>query len=110
MVEVNPNGEGPIATVRVRYKVPSTTEFHEHEWLVPYTGKANSLQQASPALRLAATSSALGEWLSQSPYAAEVTPDALLAYLNSIPEIYGADARPKTLEWMIRQVKSLAPK
>jgi Mg-chelatase subunit ChlD len=107
VVEVNPNGAGPIAAVRVRYKVPGTSEFHEHEWPVPYMGKANSLQQASPALRLAATGSAFGEWLSTSPYTVEVTPDALLGYLNGIPEIYGADARPKTLEWMIRQAKSL---
>jgi Mg-chelatase subunit ChlD len=106
-IEINPNGEGPIAIVRVRYKVPGTTEFHEKEWPVPYTGKASSLQQASPALRLAATASAFGESLSQSPYAAEVTPDALLGYLHGIPEIYGADARPKTLEWMIRQTKSV---
>jgi Mg-chelatase subunit ChlD len=110
VVEVNPNGEGPIATVRVRYKIPGTAEFHEHEWPVPYTGKANSLQQASPALRLAASASAFGEWLSSSPYAAEVTPDALLGYLNGIPEMYGADTRPKTLEWMVRQAKAITGK
>jgi Mg-chelatase subunit ChlD len=110
VVETNPNGEGPIATVRVRYKVPGTAEFHEHEWPVPYTGKADSLPQASPALRLAATASSFGEWLSTSPYAAEVTPDGLLGYLNGVPEMYGADTRPKTLEWMIRQAKAIAGK
>jgi hypothetical protein len=25
-----------------------------------------------------------------------------------VPEVYGADARPKKLEWMIRQAKSIA--
>ena len=110
VVEINPAGEGPIATVRVRYKVPSTGEVQEHEWPVPYTGKAGSLQQAAPTLRLAATASAFAEWLSASPYAAEVSPDALLGYLNGIPEMYGADTRPKTLEWMIRQAKSITGK
>ncbi|HTL55213.1 MAG TPA: von Willebrand factor type A domain-containing protein [Candidatus Limnocylindrales bacterium] len=110
ILEVNPNGEGPLATVRVRYKVPGTSEFHEHEWPVPYTGNAAPLQQSSPALRLAGAASAFAELLATSPYAAEVSPDALLAYLNGIPEIYGADARPKTLEWMIRQAKNLAGK
>ena len=109
-VEVNPRGEGPLAIVRVRYKVPGTAEYHEHEWAVPYTGNAVSLEQANPAMRLAATASAFSEWLVSSPYAGEVTPDRLLGYLSGVPEVYGADARPKKLEWMIRQAKSIAGK
>ena len=27
-VEVNPRGEGPLATVRIRYKVPGTADYH----------------------------------------------------------------------------------
>jgi Mg-chelatase subunit ChlD len=109
VVAINPAGEGPLATVRVRYKVPGTTEYHEHEWAVPYTGSAAALDQAGPAMRLAATASSFSEWLA-SPYAAEVTPDRLLGYLTGLPEMYGADARPKKLEWMLRQAKSLAGK
>jgi secreted protein with Ig-like and vWFA domain len=110
VVEVNPAGTGPLGTVRVRYKVPGTTDYQEHEWPVPCTGNAVALEQASPAMRLAATASALSEWLVSSPYAAEVTPDRLLGYLSGVPEVYGADARPKKLEWMIRQTKSIAGK
>ena len=77
---------------------------------MPYTGNAVALEQASPAMRLAATASAFSEWLVSSPYAAEVSPDRLLGYLGGVPEIYGADARPKKLEWMIRQAKSIAGK
>ena len=90
--------------------MPGTSDYHEHEWAVPYTGNAVPLEQASPAMRLAATASAFSEWLATSPYAAEVTPDRLLGYLSGVPEIYGADARPKKLEWMIRQAKSIAGK
>jgi len=110
VVEVNARGEGPLAIVRVRYKVPGTADYREHEWAVPYTGNALSLEQASPVMRLAATASAFSEWLVSSPYAAEITPDRLLGYLGGVPETYGADARPKKLEWMIRQAKSLAGK
>ncbi|HOC56414.1 MAG TPA: von Willebrand factor type A domain-containing protein [Verrucomicrobiota bacterium] len=110
VVEVNPGGRGPLATVRVRYKVPGTTDYREQEWPVPYTGNAEALEQASPALRLAATASAFSEWLVSSPYAAEVTPDRLLGYLGGVPEVYGADARPKKLEWMLRQAKSISGK
>jgi Mg-chelatase subunit ChlD len=110
VIEVNPRGTGPLGTVRVRYKVPGTTDYHEHEWPVPYTGNAVALEQASPAMRLAATASALSEWLVSSPYAGDVSPDRLLGYLSNVPEVYGADARPKKLEWMIRQAKSIAGK
>ncbi|HWX20626.1 MAG TPA: von Willebrand factor type A domain-containing protein [Candidatus Binatia bacterium] len=110
VIAVNPAGEGPLGTVRVRYKVPGTTDYRKQEWAVPYKGNAAALDQAAPAMRLASTASAFSEWLVSSPYATEVTPDSLLGYLGGVPEVYGADARPKKLEWMIRQAKSVAGK
>ena len=109
-VEANPAGVGPLAIVRVRFKVPGTADYREHEWAVPFTGNAAPLEHASSAMRLAATASAFSEWLVSSPFAGEVTPDRLLGYLGGVPEIYGADARPKKLEWMIQQAKSIAGK
>lgn len=109
-VAVNPAGEGPLGVVRCRFKISGTTDYREHEWAVPYTGNAVSLEQGSPAMRLAASAAAFAEWLVVSPFAAEVTPDALIGYLSGVPEIFGADARPKKLEWMIRQAKSLGGK
>jgi Mg-chelatase subunit ChlD len=109
-VEVNPQGAGPIATVRVRFRIPGTTDVSEHEWQVPFDGTAPALENSSPALRLAATASAFSEWLASSPFAQEVTTDQLLNYLNGVPAIYGADARPKQLETMIREAKSLSGK
>jgi len=44
------------------------------------------------------------------PYAAEITPDGVLAYLRGVPETFVADPRPKKLEWMIRQAKSISGK
>ncbi len=109
-VEANPAGTGPLAIVRVRFKVPGTADYREHEWPVPFIGNAAPLEQASSAMRLAATASAFSEWLASSPFAGEVTPYRLLGYLSGVPEIYGADARPKKLEWMIRQARSLEGK
>jgi len=107
-VEVNPDGTGPLCTVRVRYKVPGTLEYREQAWAVPYSGTAVALDQASAAMRLAATASAFSEWLAVNPYAGEVTPNALLGCLSGVPEAFGADPRPKKLEWMIRQAMSIA--
>jgi Mg-chelatase subunit ChlD len=110
VIEVNPKGEGPIATVRARYKTPGTEDYREHEWPVAYNGSALPLDQSSSAMRLAAAAGAFSEWLAASPYAGETNPDRLLGYLNGVPEKYGADPRPKQLEWMIRQAKSLTGK
>jgi secreted protein with Ig-like and vWFA domain len=109
-IEVNAEGSGSIATVRVRYKVPGTAEYREQAWDVPYTGTAVALDQASPAMRLAATACAFSEWLATSPFAAEVSTDQLLQYMNGVPQFYGADGRPAKLEWMIRQAKSISGK
>ena len=108
--EINPEGEGSIATVRVRYKVPGTAEYREQSWDVPYTGGAVAMDQATPAMRLAATASAFSEWLATSPFAAEVSTEELLKYLSGVPQVYGADARPAKLEWMIRQARSISGK
>jgi len=109
-VEVNPRGEGPIGIVRVRYRVPATGEYREHEWEVPYRAEAVALDRSSPAMRLAGSAAAFSEWLASSPFAAEVAPDRLLGLLGGVPEAFGADPRPKRLEWMIRQAQSIRGK
>ncbi|HSY17876.1 MAG TPA: von Willebrand factor type A domain-containing protein [Candidatus Acidoferrales bacterium] len=109
-VETKLDGTGPVAAVHVRYKVPGTTDYQEHSWDVAYEGNVPALEQASAAMRLAGTASAFSEWLAVSPFAQEVTPDELLKVISGVPEIYGADERPKKLEWMIRQAKSLSGK
>ena len=106
IIEANPQGQGAIATVRVRYKVPGTADYRELEWTVPYTGAATALEQASPAMRLCVTAAAFSEWLAGSPFAGEVNPTRLLPLLAGVPQIYGADKRPEKLEWMVRQAKS----
>jgi len=110
VIETDPRGDGPLGVVRVHYRVPGTSDYHEQEWTAPYTGSAAPLEQSSAALRLAAVAGAFSEWLVSSPFAAEVTTDRLLGYLRGVPEVYGPDARPGKLEWMIRQAQSLGGK
>jgi hypothetical protein len=110
VVQVNAAGDGPLGTVRVRFKVPGTNDYREHAWTVDYEGAAKSLENSNYALRLAGTASAFSEWLASSPYASEVTTDRLLSILSGVPEHFAPDPRPKKLEWMIRQAKSLTGK
>jgi len=106
-IEPKADGEGPIATVRVRYRVPGTRDVRERSWLVEYTGDAPELAQSSPAMRLAVCAADISEWMADSPFAQDVTPDELLNYLSGVPQTYGTDERPKQLEWMIRQAGAL---
>jgi Mg-chelatase subunit ChlD len=107
-VEVNPRGEGDLATVRARFKVPGTSDYREHEWTIPFSPNVPALEEASPTMRLAATASAFSEWLAGSPYASEITSDKLLGIINGVPQTFSSDPRPQKLEWMIRQAKSIS--
>ena len=69
-----------------------------------------AVAQTSPAMRLAVTAAAFGEWLSRSPYAGEITPSALQPYLNSVCETYSPDTRPQRLANMIRQAQAIGGK
>jgi len=93
-VEVNPAGEGPLATVRVRYKIPGTTDYREQAWEVPFNGNAPAMEQSSPRcasppapapLRVAGRQSARG----RSPAG------RIVELLSGVPEAFGADSRPK---------------
>ena len=77
---------------------------------MPYTGTSVALDKASPAMRLAATASAFSEWLAGSPFAGEVTLERLLANMTGVAAAFGADARPRQLETMIRQARSISGK
>lgn len=106
-IDTLPGGDGPVATVRVRYREPATGLYREHAWEVPYTGLALPLHQSKPGLRLAVVASLFAERLAESPYAAEVTVDRLLGLLTGVPAAFAPDPRPGRLEWMIRQAGSL---
>lgn len=109
-VEINPAGEGDICAVHVRFRVPGTENYEEHQWSVSYDGSAVPLDKASPAMRLCATAASFCEWLANSPYAGEVTPEKLLGLLNGVPRVYGADERPAKLETMILQARKISGK
>jgi len=110
IAQINSAGDGPIATVRVRFHAPGSTDTQERAWTVPYLGPSLSLDKSAPSMRLAATACAFSEWLAQSPFAGDVTPDRLMAALSGVPETFGADTRPTALRTMILEAKSISGK
>jgi autotransporter-associated beta strand protein len=105
---LNPDGRGPIATVRARYRDPGTENYHELSWTVQYTGLPPAFDQAPPALRLAAVAGYFAEYLQQSPFAAEVKPHALGQLLRGVPEAFAPDPRPAGLAQAIAEASSLS--
>jgi len=109
-VEIKPDGIGPVATVYVRYKIPA-------RWMLRNAHgacltMATRLRSNNPARRCGSRprpARSPNGWQA-SPFAQEVTTDELLKDLSGVPQIYGADQRPRQLEWMIRQAKSLSGK
>ena len=108
VTQIDEDGSGPIGWVRVRHRVPSTGQYEEKKWVLPYAGSSTALESSDPAMRLAAVSAAFAEWLAQSPHAAEVTPGELQNLLNGVPEAFAPDTRPLELQRMIQAARSLA--
>jgi Mg-chelatase subunit ChlD len=108
VVQVNPDGEGPLGVVRVRYKVPFTREYTELEWSLAYEPAATPLEQAGPAMRLGSVAATFAEWLAKNPYAQGVELGDLQGLISGIPSIYATDPRPAQLEWMIGKARILA--
>jgi Mg-chelatase subunit ChlD len=107
VVQVNPNGEGSLGVVRVRYKVPFTSEYTEMEWSLAYESAATPLAQASPAIRLGSVAATFAELLAENPHAKGVQLADLQGLISGIPSIYGTDPRPGQLEWMISKARIL---
>lgn len=108
VAQINPQGEGGIGVVRARFREPSTGVYRELEWPVPYSGGASTMEQSSPAMRLAGTSALFAEWLATSPYAAEVTVDRLQLWLRNVADAFSPDARPRQLETMLGQARAIS--
>ena len=104
-IQADPEGSGPIGVARIRFMNPATGRYEEQSWPLAYDRNSPTLDQAAPSMRLAACAAAFAEWLARSPYAAEVTPDALLGYLNEAVENYALDARPRQLQSMIQHAR-----
>ena len=107
VLDVDAGGQGPLATVRVRYKEPATGQYREWSWVVAYQGAAPRLEDASPAVRLACAAAGFGEWLLGSPFTSEITPAKLHALVGGVAPGFDPDPRPRLLETMLQQAMAI---
>jgi len=107
VIELNESGSGPVGHVRVRYRVPHTSQYREKEWTVPYRASVPASEDSSPAMKLALASGLFAEWLNGNPHAGSISIDALQKLYRSVPKTFGEDPRPYDLERMFEQVRSI---
>ncbi len=108
VIEPIEDGRGPIGQVRVRYRVPHTSEYHEKEWTVPYRASIPEIKESSPAMKLAITSGFFAEWLNGNPHAGGVSLADLQDIYQGVPEAFGEDPRPYQLEQMIELARDIS--
>jgi Mg-chelatase subunit ChlD len=107
VIEPKESGAGPIGVVRVRFREPHTNQYQEKEWTVPYRSSIPEADESSPSMKLAMTSSLFAEWLNGNPHAGSISIGDLKRLLNGVPEIYGNDPRPQTLDRMLEQARQI---
>ena len=108
ILEADDQGEGPIATVRVRYLSPETSQYAEKEWVIPYRSQVALPEEVSPSLRLATTAGLFAEWLNGHPHAIALSIPELQSWYRPVPIAYGNASRPRDLERMLEQARSIS--
>jgi len=107
---LNPQGRGPIGTARARYRDPGTDNYHELTWTIQYQGLPPAFDRTTPALRLAAVAAYFAEYLQESPFATEASPQKLLDLLHGVPEAFAPDQRPAGLAGALQAAITLGGK
>lgn len=107
-IQTDRQGAGPLATVRVRYKIPATGRYVEEEWELPYDPASQPLESAQPSMRLAGVAASFAEWMAANPHAGSVSLRDLERYLTGVPEEFSSDERPKQLRTMLQQARRIS--
>ena len=102
VVQTDPRGTGPIGRVHVRYREPATGQFRETSWALPYRKDTPALEQAPPAMKLAATAATFAEWLGRTPYAGDVELHKLQQWLTGLEKEFPAHSPVRELQQMVR--------
>jgi secreted protein with Ig-like and vWFA domain len=105
--EADPSGEGPVGTVFVRFQDVATGEMVERSWTVPYEARPPRLDEAAPALRLAAAAGLLAEKLKGGPTAGAVDLAELEQLAGGLRSDFGASERVTQLGSMVARARSL---
>jgi Ca-activated chloride channel family protein len=96
-VQLQPNAQGRIATVQLRWEDPQTHQVTEINGNFNTWNMAQRFEEASPRYQLAVTVMQYAELLRHSPWAQETTFSQLLVHAARLAETLGAD--PDVIEF-----------
>jgi sulfur relay (sulfurtransferase) complex TusBCD TusD component (DsrE family) len=103
-IQVNPQGDGELGEVFVRFLDASTGRMVERSWPLPYESKAKPFDLAAPSMQLAGTASMLGEKLHGTD-AGSVRFSMISDTLGKLSAHYASDTKVQDLIRMCRKEK-----
>lgn len=103
-IQVNPEGEGELGEVFVRFLDASIGRMVERSWPLPYEPQAKPFDMAAPSMQLAGTAAMLGEKLHGTD-AGSVRFSMIADTLGKLRAHYASDPKVQDLIRMCRKVK-----
>lgn len=103
-IQMNPQGEGELGEVFVRFLDASTGRMVERSWPLPYEPQAQPFDLTTPSMQLAGTAAMLGEKLHGTD-AGSVRFSMISNTLGKIKAHYSADPKVNDLIRMCRKVE-----
>jgi hypothetical protein len=105
--EANPNGEGDIGLVSVRFRDLETGEMVENRWPIPYTADPPRPEQATPSMRIATCAAMFAAKLRGDAIGESVELSTLAQLLSSLPPSNLNATRVLQLQQMIEQARQI---
>ncbi len=105
--EANPDGEGDIGSVSVRFRDLSSGQMVENRWPIPYQADASRLDQATASLRIAAAAALFAAKLCGEPLGDSVDLKTLADLIAGLPDQERQAKRVQQLLSMINQARQL---
>jgi Mg-chelatase subunit ChlD len=106
--EANPDGEGDVGSVSVRFRDLSTGQMVEKRWPIPYAAAAPRIDGAAPSMRIAASAALLAARLRGEVLGEAVDLRTLSDLLAGLPDRVRNADRVQQLYQMIQQARQLS--
>ena len=107
-IQVNPEGQGEVGTVSVRFQDTSSGEMVERTWPIAYNASTPRITEATAPMQLAATANLVAEKLKGGPAGDLVQLEDLIPVANSLRlGAFEGNRRVQQLSDMIQVARSL---
>ncbi len=106
-VQPNPDGEGELGEVFVRFRDTATGSMVERSWTALYDARAPAFTQASPSMQLAGSAAVLAEKLQGGDAAKAIHLSELAPVVNAVRAHYAQNRRIQDFVTMFGEARRL---